>query len=170
VWSGCAERIDSRDWKSRAKLRRVAYHEAFWVVVGTAAPVIALADVVLVGQLVATGSAEQNRPDRLDNLVFVVLAACFTSQLFLLLFALDSLATDSDAVSTWWAAATTTFGIFLLFAAGGFIALAPRARSAFARSAKRPAPCRAKTSLTRQLTGESLERLGVVGREDALVN
>jgi len=29
----------------------VAYHEAFWVVIGTAAPVIALAAVVALGQL-----------------------------------------------------------------------------------------------------------------------
>jgi hypothetical protein len=41
--------------KRRAR-SEVAYHEAFWVVIGTAAPVFALANVVSVGRVVATFS------------------------------------------------------------------------------------------------------------------
>lgn len=44
-------RVDRTNAEMTCQTARVHYHKAFWVVVGTAAPVIALAGVVAMAQL-----------------------------------------------------------------------------------------------------------------------
>jgi hypothetical protein len=103
----------------------VAYHEAFWVVIGTAAPVVALAAVVAEGQVMRAVLDITTREDgtlrtRLSSAGIVVLAGvgflvlCVFLQIAGFLDAVRSLAMERDSASTWRGILEITTGIFLL--------------------------------------------------------
>jgi hypothetical protein len=85
------------------------YHEAFWVVAGTAAPVIALAVIVVMPDILirgatALGQKAKGGPDRRSTigLAFVALliaVALLTFQASALVFSLDSIANADNEVS-----------------------------------------------------------------------
>jgi hydrogenase/urease accessory protein HupE len=97
------------------------YHEAFWVVVGTAAPVIILAAIVAVGQL-NLGRAASTRSrkrfaasDRLSFVEFSIFGFAFAIQGLPLGDALASLAAEQDKASLNLAVYCLTSSFVLLF-------------------------------------------------------
>src|SRR6516162_1398940 len=102
----------------------VAYHKDFWVVVGTAAPVIALAAVVALNQLPIREPPGQQTSMRAAVVGFSALClfyACLLLQVLSLYRALGSLAHEHDESSLKSATIVSISGIALL-AVGGLLA------------------------------------------------
>jgi hypothetical protein len=123
---------------------RVAYHKDFWVVVGTAAPVIALAAVVALNQVPNRPPPGQprNMPASVAALIAIsALYACLILQAVSLSRALDSLAHERDQANLKSATTATISGIALLGVGGVSTAAAQEFRRiARRRAAERQSP------------------------------
>lgn len=95
----------------------MAYHEAFWVVVGTAAPVLALTSSVATAGVMEIGevlprrrpapqerSMDETRQTVISaaKVAYLVAAGGFFLDLAVLILALISLGRDADALPTFW--------------------------------------------------------------------
>jgi hypothetical protein len=87
------------------------YHEQFWVVAGTAAPVIALAAVVAAGPTYDMSSA------RLGKVVFTVISIATLAELAVLCVSLISISVRDAVLSPVVAVVLAVGGFLLLFAA-----------------------------------------------------
>ena len=103
---------------------RVAYHESYWVVVGTAAPVIALAATVTYSQGFALVSGPDRRVRVFGWVAHVSQGICVLVQVVALAHALTSLTKNSDNGLN-PAAVELYIGLFLLLL-GGLITAAGR--------------------------------------------
>jgi len=107
----------------------MAYHEAFWVVAGTGAPVIALAALVVLNQIIGlmarhkiTGA--EIPPDRHRSLVtcYWLIGAAVAIQIWVLTVALESLAAERDRFPL-FAPGSAMIAGFLLLTVGGGLAI-----------------------------------------------
>ena len=106
----------------------MAYHEAFWVVVGAAAPVIALAGIVsmsdMMNQVFEWSRYTRDRPRRavreltersalgmLTKFSIITQATNLALQALALLFALLSLAAAANMIPPWIAIVTEVLGL-----------------------------------------------------------
>jgi hypothetical protein len=105
----------------------VAYNETFWVVVGTAAPVIGLGAVLGVYQSASLGAhalrSGSKRRELQAMFIGYMLAACLASELIAFYFAIDSLAVQRDNAPISLVEYLTAGG-FALLVLGGPSALA----------------------------------------------
>ena len=109
----------------------MAYHKDFWVVVGTAAPVIAVAAVIAYNQSAANWGRARERPGagtpsghivaRRAMVTTHTVAIAIGLELIGLVFALMSLAGEADWIGV-AAGIITTIGGFLLLLVGGLTA------------------------------------------------
>jgi hypothetical protein len=111
----------------------VAYHETFWVVIGTAAPVIALAGTVTFFQ--APGALSDAGLVRGDAgrtaihaawLAFIASVACISLEVGALWAALSSIAARADAAGVTVIQYVTVGGFVLLLPAGAGLVLTQR--------------------------------------------
>jgi hypothetical protein len=106
----------------------VAYHEAFWIAVAAAAPVVALAAIVaytdlgrIIGRRPEPGRANPASFKTLAEVLVTGMAVAWINvvlQAVTLLLALLSLAADHDQAPLIIAEITTPLGIFLLLVSG----------------------------------------------------
>ena len=87
------------------------YHEAFWVVAGTAAPVVALAAVVAVGPTYDMSTA------LLGKVAFALISIATLAELAVLSASLISVSVGRDVLSPVVTAVLAVGGFLLLFAA-----------------------------------------------------
>ena len=122
-------------WAIAASKAPAEYHEAFWVVVGTAAPVLMLAAVVSYNQTLAlalearrarrkeVAASRRGGARRRILLAAFVVTASMGMELAVFLFALISLAAETDSMAVRTALVLTGTGFFYLFLAGVLILL-----------------------------------------------
>jgi hypothetical protein len=102
------------------------YHEAFWVVVGTAAPVITLAAIVASGQLHLPETHYVERVVvRTTVVASGILGLCCGTQIVALGEALNSLAHERDTTSLVGPATVIIVGLLLLLATTLWSAFTP---------------------------------------------
>jgi len=89
------------------------YHESFWVVVGTAAPVIALANAVTVERLTLRAFNDFSAPQRGRHVAAVIASMSLFLCVVLLAFTVVSLIWEADSVSAMWAGGVLCVVLFL---------------------------------------------------------
>lgn len=99
----------------------MAYHETFWVVTGTEAPVVALAVIVQMGDVIQAIDRDKEQPwaqnERYSTAmagVLVVGVLNLALMGWLLFSSLSTLAAGTDGLSTDWATAQAVGGLGLL--------------------------------------------------------